>query len=301
MAGLAPFEPAPLLAVAVSGGSDSLALCRLAGRWAAERGGRAVGLTVDHGLRPEAAAEAAAVGERLSAWGLEHHILRRATGGKPSADIQAAARALRYELLETWCRKAGCLHLLLGHTLDDQAETVMLRLARGQRRDRPVGHGARDLPPVRPSAAAAARDRAGRPAGLARRAGGRLDRRSLQRRSGVRPGQGAPSDARPGGDRRRRPPPVLGRRDPGPQPRPSGGPRKPTPWPVSPASRRSASCGWTWAGCGLWPTTWDGVSSPGRCGRCPAPPTSLVPSGSRRPGSGCGRARKGGGRSAAAA
>ncbi|HLO78149.1 MAG TPA: tRNA lysidine(34) synthetase TilS [Magnetospirillum sp.] len=130
MAPLGPFEARPHVAVAVSGGADSLSLALLAHDWARERGGRAVALTVDHGLRPDSAAEAAQVGSWLSDLGVSHHVLRW-DGAKPSADIQAQARAARYGLLEDWCAAAGVLHLLLAHHRDDQAETLLLRLARG--------------------------------------------------------------------------------------------------------------------------------------------------------------------------
>ena len=106
IAPMGPFEPCPLLAVAVSGGADSLALALLAAEWARAAGGFAVALTVDHGLRPDAAAEAVQVGEWLRAAGIEHHILRW-DGDKPASDIQAAARAARYGLLENWCRERG--------------------------------------------------------------------------------------------------------------------------------------------------------------------------------------------------
>jgi tRNA(Ile)-lysidine synthase len=127
---LGPFERSPCLAVAVSGGADSMALCLLADRWARMRGGRVVGLIVDHGLRPEAAAEAAAVGGWLAVRGISHHVLHW-TADKPNSGVQAAARRARYALLREWCAGAGVLHLLLAHHQDDQAETVLLRLARG--------------------------------------------------------------------------------------------------------------------------------------------------------------------------
>jgi tRNA(Ile)-lysidine synthase len=130
MAALGPFESRPRLAIAVSGGGDSMALLLLADAWARQRGGEAIALTVDHGLRPEAAAEARQVGAWLAARGIAHHVLNW-RGPHPTSDIQAAARRARYDLLAGWCRAAGCLHLLLGHTEDDQAETYLLRLERG--------------------------------------------------------------------------------------------------------------------------------------------------------------------------
>lgn len=130
MAGLGPFEAEPLIAVGVSGGRDSMALALLAHQWAGDRGGRAVALTVDHGLRPEAAEEARQVGRWLSARGMDHQIL---TNQIPltHSDIQAAARSVRYGLLEEWCARNGCLHLLIAHQQNDQAETLLLRLGRG--------------------------------------------------------------------------------------------------------------------------------------------------------------------------
>lgn len=127
---LGPFERQPLLAVAVSGGADSLALTLLADRWARGRGGAVVALTVDHRLRPEAAAEARQVGRWLKPRGIRHRILTWA-GPHPRSGLQAAARAARYRLLEGWCAAAGCLHLLTAHHQADQAETFWLRLARG--------------------------------------------------------------------------------------------------------------------------------------------------------------------------
>lgn len=129
MAPLAPFEAKPRLAVAVSGGADSMALVVLADHWAWRRGGDVVGLTVDHGLRPEAAAEARQVGRWLRRRGIRHAVLRWATP-RSASGVQAAARAARYDLLAGWCRRRGLLHLLTAHHLDDQAETVLFRVQR---------------------------------------------------------------------------------------------------------------------------------------------------------------------------
>ncbi|MCW2245918.1 tRNA(Ile)-lysidine synthase [Azospirillum fermentarium] len=127
---LGGFEPAPRVAVGVSGGADSLALVLLAHGWAAARGGSVLALTVDHALRPESAGEAAQVGRWLAAHGIVHQILRW-DGDKPAAAIQHAAREARAALLAAACRDAGILHLLLAHHRDDQAETVLMRLSRG--------------------------------------------------------------------------------------------------------------------------------------------------------------------------
>lgn len=130
MALLRPFESRPRIAVACSGGRDSMALTLLMHDWAAARGGVATALIVDHALRPESAAEASLVAKRLQSRGIVHRILCRC-GPVPAADIQAAARNARYMLMSDWCEANQCLHLAVGHHLEDQAETFLLRLARG--------------------------------------------------------------------------------------------------------------------------------------------------------------------------
>lgn len=130
MAALGPFEPRPHVAAAVSGGPDSLALAVLLQDWVVVQGGRLTAFTVDHGLRKEAAAEAAWVGRLMKQRGIAHHILRW-RGPKPAASRQAAARAARYGLLLRACETRGILHLALAHHLEDQAETFLLRLGRG--------------------------------------------------------------------------------------------------------------------------------------------------------------------------
>ena len=130
MARLGPFERRPVIAVATSGGPDSLALALLAGDWATALGGRAVALTVDHRLRPESDAEARQVGRWLRARGIAHRVLV-SSGARPHANVQAVARGMRYDLLSSWCLDAGVLHLLLAHHIEDQAETILLRLGRG--------------------------------------------------------------------------------------------------------------------------------------------------------------------------
>jgi tRNA(Ile)-lysidine synthase len=131
MAPLGPVEPAPALAVGVSGGPDSLALTLLLGAWAAHRNGRVAALTVDHRLRPESTAEAETVGRWLANQpGITHHILPW-TGPKPAQGIQAAARAARYRLLSGFCREQAILHLCVAHHRDDQHETHRLRAGHG--------------------------------------------------------------------------------------------------------------------------------------------------------------------------
>jgi len=132
MRAVGPFESRPRVAVAVSGGSDSMALALLAAHWAARRRGAITAITVDHGLRPAAAVEARQVGCWLRAHGIAHRSLRwRPPAGALSGGLQAAARAARYGLLADWCRRHGVLHLALAHQEEDQAETLLLRMARG--------------------------------------------------------------------------------------------------------------------------------------------------------------------------
>jgi tRNA(Ile)-lysidine synthase len=129
MAPFAPFEARPVLAVAVSGGRDSLALALLAREWAAELEGRIVGLIVDHRLRRESSREAARTRDLLVRHGIAAEILRW-RGAKPASGLQEAAREARYRLLFEACRRHGILHLLVGHHADDQDETVAMRAAR---------------------------------------------------------------------------------------------------------------------------------------------------------------------------
>ena len=122
----------PVLVLAVSGGPDSTALLHLMARWRAKLrpSPRLVAVTVDHGLRPEAKREAAAV-KQLSEKLAVEHMLMRWTGEKPSTGIQEAARVARYRLLRTAARRARARCVVTAHTLDDQAETVLFRMARG--------------------------------------------------------------------------------------------------------------------------------------------------------------------------
>lgn len=124
-AGIAALPAGPI-AVAVSGGSDSTALLLML--HAAGRDVSAV--TVDHRLRDGSAAEAAAVGALCAARGIPHATL---TWDAPhgTGNLQARARQARRGLIADWARGAGIADVALGHTLDDQAETFLLRLARG--------------------------------------------------------------------------------------------------------------------------------------------------------------------------
>ena len=128
----ADFADAPVLLIAVSGGPDSTALMWLLARWrrARRRGPRLVAVTVDHGLRPGAAQEAQDVARLAQALGIEHRTLAW-RGRKPKAGLQEAARQARYRLLGRAAALAGAGQVVTAHTRDDQAETVLIRLARG--------------------------------------------------------------------------------------------------------------------------------------------------------------------------
>ncbi|MDP1966000.1 MAG: tRNA lysidine(34) synthetase TilS, partial [Reyranella sp.] len=130
MAPFEPFEKKPVVAVAVSGGRDSLALALLAHDWARVRGGAIVALIVDHGLRSGSDGEAASTRDLLAGLGIEAGVLCW-SGAKPQSGLQEAARTARYRLLSDECRRRGILHLLLAHHADDQEETVTMRAARG--------------------------------------------------------------------------------------------------------------------------------------------------------------------------
>ena len=121
------------VALAVSGGADSLALMHLVARWRGLKGPTApkpIVLTVDHGLRRASAAEADYVAQQACGLGFEHRLLRW-EGEKPRSNLQAAARAARYDLMADHCHVAGITALVTAHHLEDQAETVLMRLGRG--------------------------------------------------------------------------------------------------------------------------------------------------------------------------
>lgn len=118
-------------AVAVSGGGDSVALMLLLAGWAkAHKLPPPAVLIVDHGLRGGSAKDARKAIAWARAAGLAAHLLSW-TGRKPASDIEAGAREARYRLMGAWCRKQGVDFLYVAHTLEDQAETFLLRLGRG--------------------------------------------------------------------------------------------------------------------------------------------------------------------------
>lgn len=121
-------DAASRLGVAVSGGADSLALLMLA---AAARAGQVEAATVDHGLRPDSRSDADAVADVCAQLGVPHAILFIEWDVKPSSAIQEEARAVRYGALGAWMEERGLDALLTAHHLDDQAETMVMRLNRG--------------------------------------------------------------------------------------------------------------------------------------------------------------------------
>jgi tRNA(Ile)-lysidine synthase len=127
----APFGQAEVLLVAVSGGPDSTALLLMAAEWAKRRGKpRIDAATVDHGLRPESANEARAVGEICARLGVTHRVLQW-KGVKPTSRLQERAREARYRLLVDHAKTIGADAVVTAHHADDQAETVLFRLLRG--------------------------------------------------------------------------------------------------------------------------------------------------------------------------
>ena len=141
MGAFAPYEPRPHLAVAVSGGSDSMALALLTHAWAKARGGQVTAITIDHGLRAGSDREVAQVETWMQARGIDHEVLSW-TGPKPVTGRQRRARDARYALIDSCCQRRQILHVLLGHTADDQAETYQMRMLHKSRSDGLAGMSA---------------------------------------------------------------------------------------------------------------------------------------------------------------
>ena len=117
------------LAVAVSGGGDSMALLDVLAAYVESKSIPITAITVDHGLRSESADEAALVANYCATNGLSHSVLKW-EGWDGSGNLQAKARAARYRLMAGWAKEHDIDVIALGHTMDDQAETFLMRLAR---------------------------------------------------------------------------------------------------------------------------------------------------------------------------
>lgn len=126
VARLGPLPNGPL-GVALSGGSDSTALLHLLAEQRPDR--RLIAVTVDHGLRPEAADEAQQAGRMAADLGIAHEVLRW-DGWDGEGNLQDRARRARYQMMSDWARAKGLAAMTVGHTRDDQAETFLMRLAR---------------------------------------------------------------------------------------------------------------------------------------------------------------------------
>jgi len=139
---LSGLEPGTTVLVACSGGADSLALLAATVFEGQRSALRVVGVTVDHQLQEGSADRAAAVSAQMRALGADETAVARVTVDAPGIGPEAAAREARYGVLGELAERFGARLVLLGHTLDDQAETVLLGLARGS--------GARSLAGMRP-------------------------------------------------------------------------------------------------------------------------------------------------------
>ena len=149
-----PLSPHKNIAVAVSGGGDSMALAVLLADWVKDKDITLHAITVDHGLRPESAAEAKIVGKWLKPLGITHKILKW-DGDKPKTKIQEAARDARYRLMADYCQKKKITYLCVAHHGQDQMETILFRMAKGTGLDglsgmRPINHLENGLILLRP-------------------------------------------------------------------------------------------------------------------------------------------------------
>jgi tRNA(Ile)-lysidine synthase len=130
MAELFGSAPPARIGVALSGGGDSVALLALAAGWARDSGTKLAAVTVDHGLRDGSRAEAVEAGATAARLGVAHDMLTWG-GWDGQGNLQDAARRARLRLIGDWAAARDIGAVLLGHTADDQAETVLLRLGRG--------------------------------------------------------------------------------------------------------------------------------------------------------------------------
>lgn len=133
--GVESLPPDQVVAVALSGGPDSMALCWLLSQWAAQQSGAEIhALTVNHGLRQEAHKEAQQVAAWVKDWPHTRHTILtmdQENDAAPFAKIMENARNGRYKLLSAYCREQGIEKLFVAHHREDQAETFLFRLAKG--------------------------------------------------------------------------------------------------------------------------------------------------------------------------
>ncbi|KEJ88233.1 tRNA lysidine(34) synthetase TilS [Sulfitobacter donghicola] len=115
--------------IAVSGGGDSVALLHLFARWSEQTGHPIAAVTVDHGLRAESRAEAEGVAALCTQLGVSHDIFTW-SGPNSGGNVSAAARDARYDLMAKWAKTAKVGGIALGHTMDDTAENMLIRLGR---------------------------------------------------------------------------------------------------------------------------------------------------------------------------
>lgn len=127
---LLPLKKQPKVAVAVSGGSDSLALAILLNKILQESGGELFCITIDHGLRENSAIEAIKVKKLLKRHNIKQEIISW-IGEKPKANLQEEARVIRYKLLTDYCHQHGIVYLATGHQQNDQAENFLIRADHG--------------------------------------------------------------------------------------------------------------------------------------------------------------------------
>ena len=140
---LLTFNGDPLVLVACSGGADSLALLSATVFETRHRPGRVVGVTVDHGLQDGSGEHADRVVAQMARMGADETAAVRVTVDPGGRGMEAAAREARYAVLEELASRKDSQAVLLGHTLDDQAETVLLGLTRGS--------GGRSIAGMRPT------------------------------------------------------------------------------------------------------------------------------------------------------
>lgn len=128
---LGPFEKNAKIAVAVSGGSDSLALTYMLNKWASYYGLELHAITIDHGLRQESSSEAQQVQKLMRSHSIIHSIISLKEVFASKKNIQGEARRLRYQKLCEYCNANNIYHLFTGHNQNDEIENFFIRLARG--------------------------------------------------------------------------------------------------------------------------------------------------------------------------